>query len=121
MDRRSRFQNHVLLNEADAILRNAGSAILTRNTGRAGRCKGPLKEQARAKTDARRLAAEKAFRAMPKEQRKVLTERFKADREAQVVTRVSWQDWLHRELEKTDGLSLQRTPSGDDPGHQVGR
>lgn len=113
-ERKQRLQNH-LLQEADKILRTGGSAILTRNTGRSGNCERVIKAQARAKLDARREIAEATFRSMAKEQRKVLTERFKAQREAGLISRQSWLDWLRHELENDHGLSLQRTQTGDHP------
>ena len=96
MKRQHRPQNH-LLREADALLR-----------GRA---------QERAKLDACRMDASAIFRAMPKDERKKLTERFKAQREAGMIFRQSWSDWLFIELERDHGLSLQRTPGSDHPEH----
>src|ERR1700738_3428162 len=105
MKRRHRLQNH-LLQEADTILRAGGSAILTRNAGRGGNCRGVIKGQARARVDAKRAQTEATFRAMPKVHRKVLTERFKAQNKAGLV-RQSWLYWLTYELENDHGLSLQ--------------
>jgi hypothetical protein len=114
MNRRHRLQVH-LQQEADKILRTGRSSILNRNTGKGGACRDIVKAQARAKVDAKRGKAEAIFRSMPKEQRKVLTDRFKAQRIAGILTRTSWLDWLFRELENDHGLSLQRTTAGPDP------
>jgi hypothetical protein len=119
MKRQHRLQNH-LLQEADKILRVGTANVLARNVGRGGSCSDAIRAQNRARMDVKRGAANSVFRQMPKDDRKVLTERFKTLTRAK-LTRQGWLDWLVDELDRGHGLSLQRTPAGDLSGCGIGR